>query len=215
MKNLFLTAFLVVGAISLSFSAPQTAWSSGIIITAEDQVLQGEIRYNYAHDIVMYREHADANLQTFTTNHITSFRYYDEEQERLRHFQKYAYQESSYVIRPAFFEVVLLGNINYLRKHNGVTYFDASDSRRFAVKRSSRIYPDVVCYNYYVQLNGEIIRAREFKQEVLPWLMSQNIAIKDHMKEHGLRSRYVDDQIRLVRYANTHLQSRSSNSTAP
>ncbi len=206
MKKLLLTAIVAVGAIGLTCAAPQTAWSSGVIVTADEQILQGEIRYNYAYDIVMYRENADASLQTFSTNQITSFRYYDEKQDRVRYFHKYTYRESDYITRPGFFEVVLSGNISYLRKHNGVTYFDATDSRRFAVKRSGRTSPDVVCYDYYVQLNGEIIRARQFKREVLPWLLNQNIAVKDHMKEHGLRSGYVDDQIRLVRYANERLQ---------
>ena len=54
-----------------------------------------------------------------------------------------------------------------------------------------------------------------FKQEVLPWLLSQNIAVKDHMKKYDLHSSYVDDQIRLVRYANKQLQYRLSASIAP
>ena len=69
MKIFFLSALLFAGAISLAFSIPQTDWSSGLIITIDDEILQGEIRYNYAHDIVMYRSNADANQQTFSTNH--------------------------------------------------------------------------------------------------------------------------------------------------
>ena len=215
MKKLFLSALLFAGAISLAFSIPQTDWSSGLIITADDEILQGEIRYNYAHDIVMYRSNADANQQTFSTNHITSFRYFDKEQDRVRYFQKHTYRKSEHIDRPAFFEVVLLGDISYLRKHNGATYFDATKSRRFSVRSDSKVSPDVMCYDYYVQLNGEIIRARRFKQEVLPWLLNQNIAVKDHMKKHDLHSSYVDDQIRLVRYANKQLQYRLSASIAP
>ncbi|WKN45522.1 hypothetical protein [Tunicatimonas pelagia] len=210
MKKLLLTAIVALGAVGLACAAPQTAWSAGVIITADEEVLQGEIRYNYAHDIVMYRATTDDNLQTFSTSHLTSFRYYDKKQERVRYFRRYTHQESDYITRPAFFEVVLLGNISYLRKHNGAAYFDPTDSRRFAVKRSERLSPEVMCYDYYVQLNGKIIRARQFKRKVLPWLVNQNIAVKDHMKEHGLRSGYVGDQIRLIRYANARLQSRLS-----
>ncbi len=216
MKKLLLTAIVVVGAMALAGAAPQTDWSSGLIITTDDAILQGEIRYNYAYDIVMYRSNEEANLQTFSTSHVTSFRYYDKEQDRVRYFQKYTYQKSEHIAQPAFFEVVLLGNISYLRKHNGATYFDATDSRRFAVKRSDRVSPEVMCYDYYVQLNGEIIRARKFKREVLPWLLSQNIAIKDHMRQHGLRSSHVDDQIRLIQYANHQLhQAHLSASITP
>ncbi|MEM9832361.1 MAG: hypothetical protein AAF944_17145 [Bacteroidota bacterium] len=205
MKKLLLTAIATVGAISFAFSAPQTAWSFGVIVIDDDQILQGEIRYNYAHDLVMYRKNADATLQIFSTNRIHSFRYYDDEQDRVRYFRKYTFRENEYITRPGFFEVVLSGNVSYLRKHNGTAYFDATDSRRFAVKRSGRVSPEVICYNYYVQLNGEIIQAKLFKRKVLPWLLKQNIAVKDHMKKHGLRSSYVDDQIRLLRYANQQL----------
>lgn len=211
MKTFICITLVLLGTFGVTFSLPQTPWSDGVITTNENHLLQGEISYNYAHDIVMFRKEPEARISTFSARDISSFRYFDETQKVVHYYKTFTYQPSEFSVRPAFFEIVVLGDVSYLRKHNRATYFDETDQRRFAVKKSSRISPHVQCYDYFVMLGDKIIRSRRFKKDVLPWLLEQNIAVADHMKKNQLSASLVDHQIRLVQYANEQLDLRASN----
>lgn len=210
MKTFICITLVLLGTSGVTLSLPQTPWSDGVITTNENHLLQGEIAYNYAHDIVMFRKGPEEPVSTFSARDILSFRYYDEEQKVVHYYKTFDYQISEFAVRPAFFEIVVLGNISYLRKHNQTAYFDGTDQRRFAMKKSARISPHLLCYDYFVFLNDEIVRARRFKKDVLPWLLQQNIAMADHMKENRLSASLVDHQIRMVQYANEQLSLKAS-----
>nr|WKN39793.1 hypothetical protein K4G66_13945 [Tunicatimonas sp. TK19036] len=207
MKFFLSTSLVLLCTLGCAFASTQTPWSSGIIITHDHQLLKGEIRYDYAHDLVMFRETEEAALQTLTTHQVSSFRYYDPEENVMHYFKTYAYQPTAYVTIPSFFEIVVEGEVAYLRKHNPYPYYAPTESRRFAVKERDQVSPHILCYDYYVYLNNEIIRASRFNKEVLPLLEDQNIAIRHHIKENKLRTYDIRDQIQLIQYTNEQLGS--------
>ncbi|MEM9671108.1 MAG: hypothetical protein AAF992_00840 [Bacteroidota bacterium] len=211
MKTFFCIFLMLLSIYGSAFSSPQTSWSTGVITTNDNSLLQGEVSYNYAHDIVMFRKSAEATVKTFSARDIASFRYYDEQQKVVHYYKTFTSQYGEFAPRLGFFEIVVSGDVSYLRKHNRMAYYDGTDERHFAVKKSARISPHLLCYDYYVLLEDEIIRAKRFKKEVLPWLMEQNIAISDHMKENRLSPSFIDHQIQLVQYANKQLTLRTSN----
>ena len=203
---------MLLGSCYSAFSLPQTPWSAGIVTTNDNSILQGEVCYNYAHDIVMFRKSPEATITAFSVRDIASFRYYDEQQKVVHYYKTFAFQSSEFTSRLGFFDIVVSGDIYYLRRHNQMTYYDGTDERRFAVKKSARISPHLLCYDYYVLLGDDVIRAKRFKKEVLPWLMEQNIAINSHIKKNRLSPSFVDHQIQLVQYANEQLTLRAANS---
>jgi len=210
MKTFLCIALMLLGSCYFAFSSPQTPWSAGLITTNDNSLLRGEVCYNYAHDIVMFRKSPEATVKTFSARDIASFRYYDEQQKVVHYYKAFTFQLSEFTSRLGFFEIVVSGDISYLRKHNRMAYYDGTDERRFATKKNTRISPHILCYDYYVLLEDEVIRAKRFKKEVLPWLMEQNIAIRGHMKENQLSPSFVDHQIRLLQYANEQLSLRAS-----
>lgn len=205
MKFLLSTALVLF--CTLSFASDPTPWASGIIITHENQLLKGEIRYDYTHDLVMFRETKEALLQTLTAHQVSSFRYYDEQEKLVHYFKTYVHRPNAYATIPTFFEVVVSGDVSYLRKRNAFPYFEGTDKRRFAGKSSARISPHILCYDYYVYVDDQIIRASRFKKEVLPRLADQGVAIRSHIKENNLKAYHVGDQIQLIQYANQQLAS--------
>jgi hypothetical protein len=210
MKTFLCITLMLFGSCHFAFSLPQTPWSAGLITTNDNSLLQGEVCYNYAHDIVMFRKSPKATVTTFSARDIASFRYYDEQQKVVHYYKTFLFQSSEFTSQLGFFEIVVSGDIFYLRKHNQMAYFDGTDERRFSVKKSARISPHLLCYDYYVLLGDEIIRAKRFKKDVLPWLLEQNIAVSDHMRENKLSPSFVDHQIRLLQYANEQLSLRAS-----
>lgn len=97
--------------------------------------------------------------------------------------------------------------MTYLRKHNPYPYYAPASNRRFALKAQDQVSPHILCYNYYVYLNDEIIRASHFKKEVLPQLVDQDIAVRHHIKENKLKTYDIRDQILLIQYINEQLMS--------
>ncbi|MEQ9438774.1 MAG: hypothetical protein RIG62_06980 [Cyclobacteriaceae bacterium] len=199
------TLILLFSIISCTFASTQTSWSSGIIITHEHQLLKGELRYDYAHDLVMFREKKDAPLQTFTAFQISSFRYFDEQEDLMHYFKSFEFHPTTYATLPVFFEIVVSGEVSYLRKRNPYPYFENKSEHRYSFKSGPRISPHILCYDYYVYLDGQIIRSSRFNKEVMPHLEDQNIAIRSHIKENKLRTYDVRDQIQLIQYTNEQL----------
>lgn len=104
MKLFLSTSLVLLSTLCGAWASTQTSWSSGIIITNDYQLLKGEIRYDYAHDLVMFRETEEATLQTLTARQVSSFRYYDPEENVMHYYKTYAYQPNAYATIPSFFE---------------------------------------------------------------------------------------------------------------
>ncbi|MFP4092484.1 MAG: hypothetical protein ACLFUB_21030 [Cyclobacteriaceae bacterium] len=194
----FCLLFLLTLSSMAQPSATSTQWYPGIVILQDEQVLRGDISYDFAHDLVMCRQ--EGTIRTFGPQQAQSFRYYEEEANLLHNFSVYTLQKNSFYEQKGFFEIVLQGDVSYVRKRNKYPIYQTRNG--YMQPRDFRNEPHLVAYDYYILVNDEMIKARNFKKEVLPALLQEDRSIKAFMKEKRLRTYDIADQIVLLDYYN-------------
>lgn len=203
MKIIFsLAVFLCYVSITVQASGPitHTDWHSGIIILNDQSIISGDISYDYKYDLIMYRN--EGKTQTFTSRQISSFSYYDAQKNILHKFITLVYTSRPYFEQRAFFEVILNGDISYLRKHNRFPTYDATEKQLLHLTTNRGKNPHVVCYDYFVYINQNLIKASQFNKKVLPLMLKKDQSLNNYIKKENLRTYDTGDQITLIRYFN-------------
>lgn len=205
MYLLFLPALLTVSSsVFAQLSNRTTDWYPGIVILNDKEIVKGEISYDYSHDIVMCKE--GEVIQTFTPHQVHSFKYFDEEHNIFHEYLTLSNEINPKYQQKAFYEVVLEGDVNFVRKRNRYPAYNAKEG--YLSTRNARLNEHKVCYEYFIEYNDELIKSRRFKQEVLPLLKRNDQSLRVYMKENHLKPHNIGDQIELVEYYN-HISSLS------
>lgn len=200
-RLLFFAALLMTFSSSLhaQLSNRNTEWYSGIVILNNNDIVKGDLSYNFSHDLVMCRE--GETIKTFTPHQVNSFKYFNEETEVFHEFITLSNDIHPKFQQKAFYEVVLEGDINYVRKRNRFPAYNAKEG--YLSTPNARLNEHKVCYEYFVQYDNALIKSRRFKQEVLPMMKSKEQSIQAFMKEKQLKPYNIGDQIELVEYYNS------------
>ena len=199
MRLLFFVAFLTFYMSAYAqFSNKTTEWYPGIVILNDEEIVKGNISYDYSHDIVMCKE--GEIIQTFTPHQVHSFKYFDEEANIFHEYITLSNEINPRYQQKAFYEVLLEGDINYVRKRNRFPAYNAKEG--YLANRNNRLNEHKVCYEYFVQYEDELIKSRRFKQEVLPIMKSKEQSLQAFMKKNQLKPYDIGDQIELVEYYN-------------
>lgn len=199
MKNryFFSVFFMLLASVSLAqFNSHQGNWHEGIIILENDRIVRGELRYDYANDLIMCRN--EGKIQTFGPHQAVSFRFYEKDINLLRKFKVYEFAQNSFYKQKAFFEMVVDGDVKYVRKRNQFALYQPRDG--FLMYRKPSVHE--VAFDYYVMVDNELIKARKFKKEVLPRLILNEESVENYIKEQKLRTYDIRDQIVLLNYYN-------------
>lgn len=196
-RYFFSLAFLFITlTVIAQFDNHRSEWYPGVIILESEEIVKGELSYDHASDLIMCR--ADDRIKTFGPHQAESFQYYDEKTNVLHKYEVFSIRQNSYYNRKSFFEVVIDGDINYIRKRNRYPVYQPRDG--YLVERGMNAHE--VAFDYYVEVDGELIKSRRFNKEVLPQLMLNEQSLESFMKEKRLRTYDIADQIVLLNYYN-------------
>ena len=196
-KYFFSILFTLIVTISLAqINDKRIEWNPGIIILENDQIVKGDLAYDYSSDLIMCRN--DDKIQTFGPHQAVSFRFYEEDKNLIRKFKVYEMPQNSFYTQEAFFEIVVDGEVDYIRKRNRYALYQPRDG--YLAHRKPNMHE--VAYDYFVQVNGKLIKARRFKKEVLPQLILTDQSVEHYMREQQLTTYDIGDQIVLLNYYN-------------
>lgn len=140
--------------------------------------------------------------QTFTAWQVSSFSYYNAPENMQHQFVTLYYTPKPFFEQKAFFEVVLDGNISYLRKHNRFPTYDATEKQLSHVKTNRGKHPHVVCYDYFVYYDNNLVKASQFNKKVLPLMLEREQSPRYFIKKEKLQTHNKGDQITLIQYFN-------------
>ncbi len=171
-------------------------WYPGIVILDSDEIAKGDLSYDPASDLIMCR--TGDKIKTFGPQQAVSFQYYDPETNVLHKFEVFDVQYNSAYSRKSFFEIVLDGDINYIRKRNRYPIYQPRDG--YLAERN--ITHHELAFDYFVELDGQLIKSRKFKKEVLPQLLLNEQSLESYMNEKRLKVYNIRDQILLLSYYN-------------
>ena len=166
-------------------------WKEGVVILTNQEVLRGEVYYDYTHDLVLLRAGDRQPVTTLTARQVQSLRYYDPQDDIIHDFVVIdQHPRLPYSVR-TFYEVVTTGEVLYLRKRN-----------RCPLRPPAHENIHTVAYNYFAYHAGTLVRAHHFDKELLPRLTQDDPSLARYIDDNRLRAYDVGDQIRVIEYFN-------------
>jgi hypothetical protein len=191
---------------SFSQAVPPLNWFEGTIVFDDLQVLEGLVSYDEQREVICFKKHEQ--VQAFSAAQVRNFRFFDTEMRILRRFEtKKIYQEQDNYISKAFFEIVLDGEIEVVRRAKKTRHSVDNNSR---IKTHIEIAQDQIRgYDYYIYFEGVVLELRNFKREILPLLMSTHRdEIAGYIKQHHINDGLLSHNIMLINYYNTIITAR-------
>lgn len=202
MKNwyFFSTVFIFLTTVCLAQFNHQQEWHPGIVILNDNKILKGDLSYDYANDLIMCRQ--EGMIKTYGPHKAVSFRYYEEEKNLFHRFKVYELAQNSFYSQKAFFEIVLDGDVDFIRKRNRYDVHQPQEG--YLAHRRTNVHE--VAYQYYVLVDDRLVKARKFKKEVLPQLLLNEQSLESYLKDQKLNTYDIGDQIVLLNYYNKRLE---------
>jgi hypothetical protein len=191
--------FTLITLVNVFAQSPeQIDWHPGIVVLENEDVLKGDIAYDYMTEMVMCRQNKQVKI--FGPRQARSFRYLDENTNIIHKYELYVIRDQNNYEEKAFFEIILKGHINYIRKRNKHRF--RINPKSSLAEENQQAQPEFELYDYFAEKGGKMIQSKRFHKDLLPGLVELDQSIPSFMKEKNLKSYEVRDQIMLLSYYN-------------
>jgi hypothetical protein len=165
--------------------ASDPLWHQGSLVLKSEEVIRGEIAVETDHDVILYRRGNE--LMVYPAHKVKSFYYYDGDDNVNRKFISVQQTIGAFTTHQ-FFEVVVYGEVNVLRRQRLLPY---------------SIHQEVIDYEYFVQKDEVLLQLRKFKRKVYPQLLvSCEEKLTNFVRENKLNLTRSPHVIRIVEYYN-------------
>jgi len=180
-KRLFfcLLLFNFYGAQSQSLK-----WHDGSVVLASNHVVRGKISIEPFLDVILVEDNHRRTV--YPAHKVSSLYFYDEAANINRRFVSIL-ERNSHHTNYQFFEVVVYGEVNVLRRQKVKTL------------RPS----DALDFMYYTQYNDDVVPLRKFGKKVCPRLKATSDSrLDDFIADNKLQAHTDPNSIRIVEYYN-------------
>lgn len=176
-------------------------WHKGLIVLNSQKALEGKVKYNHVYDAVML--YADGKVTTYSPSQVDYFYYIQNESGVVFDYKSFPYEsvkDGTYE-RKYFFEVLLDGEVLYLRKGNKKASFLENENIR---KILPKLDVEKTCYDYFMLYNDNVVCINDFVDEAMP-LLQQDYPnrIPDFITAKDIRNYTPHDKLVILHYYNT------------
>lgn len=189
-----------------SYGQPQdrlalNEWHNGALVLNSHDVVRGKVKYNHIYDAVLLE--AEGKVSTYAASQVIYFYY-------IHHSSGVVYQyttlpyfsriDSTYQ-RNYFFEILLQGEVLYLRKANKKAPLIENKNRQ---KVLPKLNVDKSCYDYYMLYNEKVVCINNFTEDALP-LLAQNFpkSIHEFIRSKNIEDFTPHDKLVILHYYNS------------
>ena len=170
-------------------------WSYGVVIDDEQEVHRGQVMLNYEENLVMIKQ--GEITTTLAPNQTTYVQFYDEELGINREFIPLVRVRNLRI--PAFFEVVVKGNLVLLRRE---VMYDNPTKTNDENGVTMTITP-VVRHEYYLYNHDRLQSLVSYRRDLLPFIRSRKQDIDSFVRDNKLQVAVITDQIEIIHYYNS------------
>ncbi len=163
-KKLILACTLVLLVVVQSSAKNKIRWTSGSVMTTEQQYYNGKVFYDSEKKVFLYQKD-DSNIQSFTPSMVSYFSFFDEELDIVRDYVSVemdgeeGYQAKTFLEIVGNYDLTLLRQEKSKKKHEVV---DPDAEAEFLLHAKN--------FNYYVFVSGKFVEANQFIEKVYPLL---------------------------------------------
>jgi hypothetical protein len=184
---------LLVGNVCFSID-PE--WNPGVVILDNNYTLEGDLSYDHKNGIIQCRE--AGKIKAFSSHKVTSFYYLDKGTNVLHRYIAIEQKTRENYRRKEFYEIVLEGELTLLRKRNKST----DPLRQGHTQSSYNLMHHILCYDYYVYHQEDLVAVNKFKKNVMPLMKEKKREVASYADQKNLKLYYLMDQISLLSYYN-------------
>jgi hypothetical protein len=197
MRN-FCTILLVVLVHWTAF-AGEEGWYRGEVVFNSEATLRGEVRYDWRAGVVQYRR--DGRVQAFGPHWLQSFAFFDVQLNAIRRFQALPSGAEGRQPGKTFFEVVLNGPLQLVRRASPTIGFGVPAGLLPAEDASLAF--QLSGYSYFVHTDGRLVPITRFRRELWPAMTARfGPELKQFMKRYGVSRRTLPGKLRLINQFN-------------
>ena len=193
------TLFLLICAMLLSVSDVVAQWYEGTVMLNNRESLVGTMSFHGAEDLVRVKE--GEKIKVYTAYQVNAVEYYDAALDVARRIEsKQVIEENGRTYR-RFFEVVLEGGINVVRRptqHIG-------PQRKVDTYRSREdiLLEQVNGYEYYTYIAGHLQKIKHFRAQLLPLLLQEHRSeMEKFLKENQIDTNLLSHNLMVINYFN-------------
>jgi len=186
----------------LNFSNAQFSyqeWHNGIIITTNNDTIQGEIQYNFETNTITLSK--DENVRAFSSYKVIYFEIFDKILQSYRQFYTIPYKLKTDYETPVIFELLYEGPLSLLARERVVQ--ETASFGNYGVQ-GPRVVQNVVNYQYFfLHRDGSIEIYLETKTDLYRIMSDKKSDIKVYIKENKLKHDMLRDLIRITSFYNS------------
>lgn len=180
MKRLAMVFLFLLPLVAEARKPGETRWYTGQMVLMNNQMIDCELSYDAYTDLIQVQE--NNRVKVYSARQVKSFVYYDSENNAHRHFVSLLYG-SRFRVSWLFFERVLGGEMNLLRRYRSVKLAQQSKTAKEELWYDSR-----KVYDYFIYNDKGFIPFYRFRKAVLGQMMAE---YKEPLQDF-IRSRNLD-----------------------
>lgn len=178
----FLAATILCLLWTVAVHASEThEWCTGIINLTNNEQIDASMWYDASTELIQVK--TGNTIKVYSARQVQSFQYFDSQTNAVRQYESHLYAVSHYRKARVFFEVVLSGQMQVLRRFKSWKMAKAYTE----AKRDQLWYDSNHVYDYLIHTQDTFVAFHHFKKVILPQLLSEyGDALQAFMKKHHL-----------------------------
>ena len=165
--------------------AQEINWHQGSLVTADHQVLIGEISIQ-TNELLLMRNDNQSNV--YPVHKIQSVRFYDRDADINRKFIVLRNEETDFY-QGSLYEIVVLGKLEIVRQQKSLI--------------RGKISSDDLDFDYFIVREGSMTKLQNFRRKFYSQLMAGSGELQQFVKEEKLDPNSLADAIRIVMFYNS------------
>lgn len=171
-------------------------WNPGVVVLENNNMLEGDIKFDHKNGVIQCRD--NGKIKAFSSHGVVYFYFINKVTNILHRFISVEQSTKDNYHRKDFYEIVLEGELTLLRKRNKAI----DPVRRGQTSSTDNMMHHILCYDYYVYYEGEMLEIDKFKKDIVPLMEDKDQEIQKYADRKNLRLYYLMDQISLISYYN-------------
>ncbi len=181
-------------------SSMLSEWHKGALVLNTHEVVRGKVNYSHTHDAVLLQ--SEGKVSVFSASQVISFYYIHHDTGEVYKYAALPYfsRKGSAYHRNFFFEILLQGEVLYLRKPNKNARIIGN---KYQTRSLTKFNVESSCYDYYMYYNEEVICINNFVTDALPLLARDSqVNIHEFIRSKRIREYTPHDKLVILHYFN-------------
>lgn len=209
------TLIVLFFVFSVQARDPEPVWRSGNLVLWNNTILEGDVSYNWAAELVSFRQ-PDGRIHTFSANQVSQFGWFDYTQSKQRNFVSLVKPADKERNSQVFFEVCMDGSLAVVRRFRRphgllkrVFSHPAHSTDRPTLAQNTELF------DYYVYDAGRLLELERFYTDIyLPLMTAYDEQLHHFVAKHNINDRFLLGRLVVISHYNWLVQQDSKTASA-